>query len=152
MKSVIVIVALVFAGSSSIAFGVGAAGCGLGSVIIKKNSIMSQTLAMSTNGSFSSQFFGITSGTSNCNAKGFTMKQVEAVNYAEANYQDLQIEMARGAGEKLNAFASLLGCASAAEFGAAAKANYSSIYNDARVTAVDVVERTSAVAGCRVTG
>lgn len=85
-------------------------GCGLGSLIIQKNTIISQTASMTTNGSFSSQFFGITSGTSNCSSNGFAFREKEAEVYAESHLPELQVEMARGSGENLDAFALLLGC------------------------------------------
>ncbi|MBI3557224.1 MAG: DUF3015 family protein, partial [Deltaproteobacteria bacterium] len=86
------------------------AGCGLGSLIIKKNTVMSQTMASTTNGSFGSQFFGITSGTSNCNPSGFALVEKEQIFYTESNYQHLKVEMAKGEGENLLAFAQVLGC------------------------------------------
>jgi hypothetical protein len=114
------ILAGVFMGSNAFA-GMGAAGCGLGSVIMKKNSIMSQTFAMSTNGSFSSQFWGITTGTSNCNAKGFASVDQDPVIYAESNMDSIQIDLARGEGEHLEGLVRLMGC-SDAEAGAAGQA------------------------------
>ena len=42
------------------------AGCGLGSMIIQENTKVMQLLAATTNGSFGSQTFGISTGTSNC--------------------------------------------------------------------------------------
>jgi len=91
-------------------FALGDAGCGLGSMIFTKNAKLSQSLAMTTNVSTYTQLFGITSGTSNCSSKGLAQNDQEALFYAEANFQNLKVEMARGQGESLAAFAQLMGC------------------------------------------
>ena len=55
--------------SSSAFAGYGAAGCGLGSFVFgDNNSWWAQTLGATTNGTSGSQTFGITTGTSNCDA------------------------------------------------------------------------------------
>jgi hypothetical protein len=42
-------------------------GCGLGTIVFEgQNGLVSQTFAVTTNGTFGNQTFGITSGTSNC--------------------------------------------------------------------------------------
>ncbi len=91
-------------------FAAGDAGCGLGSLIIKDNTKLMQLFAVTTNGSFGSQTFGITFGTSNCTAKGIALKEKEQEYYTEVNFETLQKEMAQGQGEHLNAYAVLLGC------------------------------------------
>lgn len=94
------------------ALAAGDAGCGLGSVVIKKNSKLMQLFAITTNGTFSSQFFGITSGTSNCSASGLVQNDRNVEVFVAANQQDLSNEMARGQGEKLSTLATLNGCGS----------------------------------------
>lgn len=98
---------------STIAFGAGDAGCGLGSMIISKNSKGLQLLAMTTNGSFSSQFFGITFGTSNCSSSGIVSNEKKVEHFVEANQSEILKEMSMGTGEKLETLASLYGCDSA---------------------------------------
>jgi hypothetical protein len=88
-------------------------GCGLGSVIISKNSKGLQLLSMTTNGSFLSQAFGITSGTSGCSASGIVSNDQEIKYFVKHNQDDLSREMARGQGERLEALAQLHGCTSA---------------------------------------
>ena len=72
-----VLVASLFVGS--FAFAAGDAGCGLGSMIITKNTKVMQVLAATTNGTSGSQTFGITFGTSNCSANGLVQndKQIQ---------------------------------------------------------------------------
>lgn len=86
----------------------GMAGCGLGSIVMGKSG--GQVSAATTNGTFLSQGFGITSGTSNCKTPkqmAVIMKQEE---FLMANMMTLQKEMARGDGETLQAFVQILGC------------------------------------------
>lgn len=90
----------------------GDAGCGLGSVVISKNSKGLQLLAMTTNGTFLSQAFGITSGTSGCSSSGIVSTDKEIEYFVEVNHDDLSREMAQGEGEKLSVLAQLNGCSS----------------------------------------
>jgi hypothetical protein len=88
----------------------GDAGCGLGSIVMRKNVKISQTLAITTNGTFSSQLLGVIFGTSGCGASGWVQNKVEALRYAEANFENLKVDIARGEGESINSVGSLLGC------------------------------------------
>jgi hypothetical protein len=92
----------------------GMAGCGLGSLVFKENNMM-QVLAATTNGTFGTQTFGITSGTSNCVSGGVVKAQREQAAFAEVNFQDLKRNMATGGGEFLTSFATLLGCEDSAK-------------------------------------
>ena len=87
------------------------AGCGLGSMIISKNSKLLQLFALTTNGTFFSQGFGITSGTSGCSASGLVMTDKQIQYFVEVNQEDLSREMAQGSGDKLATLALLNGCA-----------------------------------------
>ncbi|MCX5790873.1 MAG: DUF3015 family protein, partial [Elusimicrobia bacterium] len=72
MKSIKTLIAgLLVAGFSAgaMAAGYGSAGCGLGSLAFQGND-QTQILAATTNGTFGSQTFGLTFGTSNCSNKG----------------------------------------------------------------------------------
>lgn len=108
------------------------AGCGLGSLIFRENSKLLQLFALTTNGTFSSQIFGITSGTSNCSASGIVMREKAVQYYVEVNHDDLTREMAQGEGEKLNTLAALYGCegASANGFRAMTQASFGRIVPD----------------------
>jgi|GEM_PF-193449 len=106
MKSLLVIMAL-FVGALAQA---GDSGCGLGSLIISKNSKGLQLLSLTTNGSFFSQGFGITSGTSGCSSSGIVKNEMEMQYFVEVNSEELSREMARGEGEKLSTLAQMHGC------------------------------------------
>jgi len=103
-------------GSSAAHAQYGMAGCGLGSLLFgKDNTTLMQILAATTNGTFASQTFGITSGTSNCTSGGVVKAEREQAAFAEVNFQDLKRNMAAGGGEFLTSFSTLLGCEDAAK-------------------------------------
>jgi hypothetical protein len=94
----------------------GMAGCGLGSALFgQQNTVLMQILAATTNGIFSNQAFGITTGTSNCVSAGVVKAEREQAAFAEVNFQDLKRNMASGGGEFLQSFSTLLGCEEAAK-------------------------------------
>ena len=88
----------------------GDSGCGLGSVIIQKNSKLLQLFSLTTNNILFTQPLGITSGTSGCSASGLVSNDKELQYFVEINNDDLSREMARGEGEKLQVLAQMNGC------------------------------------------
>lgn len=129
------------------AAGYGAAGCGLGSVIFGAKPGFVQLFAATTNASFYSQLFGITSGTSNCDGGLFAKAKQEQQMFANVNYDSLKQEMARGEGEKLEALAALMGCRAenTGAFAQLTQQNYSVIFAG-DVTSDVLVERVSSIA------
>ena len=126
----------------SFAMAAGDAGCGLGSLIITKNSKLLQLFAVTTNNSTGSQTLGITFGTSNCSANGIVQNDKQIQYFVEVNQEELTREMAQGHGEKLSTLAALNGCASDSQisaFNAKAQASFSTIVPAAKTTAVDFV-------------
>ena len=105
-------------------------GCGLGTLVAKDNTLISATTRSITNATFSSQLFGITTGTSGCARHSIVQAEKAPMFYAEANLEQLKIEMAQGQGEFLNAFASTFGCTEQARpvFNQMVKENYSEIF------------------------
>lgn len=139
MKAILV-TALTLLGVSAFA---GDAGCGLGSVVISKNSKGLQLLALTTNYSFFSQAFGITSGTSGCSASGIVQNDKQIQYFVEVNHDDLSREMAQGRGEKLNTLAQLHGCQSAdaqVAFANMTQASFEKIVPSAQVQPSAMVE------------
>ena len=110
MKRVLTLASLLITFVSFSSWAAGDAGCGLGSMIISKNSKGLQLLALTTNGSFLSQPFGITSGTSGCSSSGLVMKDNEIQYYVEINQNEITRQMAMGQGDKVETLASLYGC------------------------------------------
>lgn len=86
------------------------AGCGLGYLLLsnKDNEKVTQVLGATTNGTFGTQTFGISSGTSGCTTDGAVKLAKAAEVYAEVNFNSLRRDMAAGHGEFVNSFASLL--------------------------------------------
>lgn len=105
----IVVLAMMGFGASAMAQD---AGCGLGSMIIQKNSKLLQLFAATTNGSFGSQTFGITFGTSGCKASSIVSRDQAVDHFVAVNDSTLRSEIARGEGESLGTVASLAGCSS----------------------------------------
>ena len=114
----------------------GRAGCGLGSIVIKPSG--NQSSAWSTNGSFGSQTFGITSGTSNCVPTSRNIKAVAQEQFIMTNLSMLAKDMARGEGETLAAFSNVLGCSSGsfAVVAAQLKDSYEDIFAEPGALAV----------------
>ncbi len=80
-------------------------GCGLGTTVWSGQSgIVPQVLAVTTNGTFGNQTFGITSGTLGCKSDD-TIASVEVRNLTVANLDNLATDMARGEGETLASLA-----------------------------------------------
>src|ERR671918_3036428 len=88
-------------------------GCGLGKLAWgeykHQKNIAPQVLMATTNGTFGSNTFGISSGTSGCTNDGTIMGQHKASVFAAANYDSLSQEMAQGGGEHLASLAELMG-------------------------------------------
>ncbi len=106
----------------------GAAGCGLGSTAFSDNGKFSQVMAATTNGTSNSQMFGITSGTSNCVQDGAVAQNMAVPMFVEANQDALAKDIARGSGETLVSFSSVLGCSKAEVLGQKLQAQYGRIY------------------------
>lgn len=123
----------------------GMAGCGLGSIAMGPKG--NQILAATTNGTFGSQVFGITTGTSNCAEDGVAMEDGEIRSFAEANFDVLRQEMAQGQGENLEVLASLMGC-DASAFGANVRADYGTIFDRSDITSDMMLDRLEASASC----
>ncbi|MDH4225429.1 MAG: DUF3015 domain-containing protein [Deltaproteobacteria bacterium] len=106
------LVGLTFAGSA-LADG---AGCGLGKLVLKgKSGLVMNVLAATTNGTSASQMFGITSGTSGCNANDTVQLEQARESYVSVNFDSLSKDMAMGQGQTLSAFANLMGCSVGAQ-------------------------------------
>src|ERR1700681_2257031 len=92
------------------------AGCGLGYLLVsnKDNEKVTQVIGATTNGTFGSQTFGISSGTSGCTEDGAVKMAKETEVYAEVNLDSLRHEMAVGQGEFVTTLAAMLGASESA--------------------------------------
>ncbi|MFM8552258.1 MAG: DUF3015 domain-containing protein [Nitrospiraceae bacterium] len=88
-------------------------GCGLGKLAWSdyksQKNIAPQVMMATTNGTFGSQTFGISSGTSGCTNDGSVMAEHKTTLFAELNFENLSEEMAQGRGEHLASLATLMG-------------------------------------------
>jgi len=124
------------------------AGCGLGYVLLsnKDNDKVSQVVGATTNGTFGSQTFGISSGTSGCTEDG-AVKIVRATEvYAEVNLHSLRQEMAAGQGEYVSTLARMLGAseASQAQMVKFFQANYSALFPKTDTSSTEMLQTLAA--------
>jgi len=88
-------------------------GCGLGKLAwsdySNQKNIGPQVLMATTNGTFGSQTFGISTGTSGCTNDGKVMAEQKTTMFAQLNFENLSQEMAQGQGEHLASLATLMG-------------------------------------------
>lgn len=121
-KLLIAIAFLAFGSAHAASYGV--AGCGLGSIVFKNEKGPVQILAATTNGTFGSQTFGITTGTSNCNDGANLIKA-----YIETNHDAIKTAAARGQGEVLVGLANVYHCNNTKALSSALRANYKNVFN-----------------------
>jgi len=110
----------------------GPAGCGLGSVILGNNPGFVQVFAATTNGTFGTQTFGITSGTSNCINP--TPGMASARSFSETNRAAMSKDIARGRGETIATLTTLGGCKDPAAVGASLQKNFRRVVPNAEVS------------------
>jgi hypothetical protein len=88
-------------------------GCGLGKLAWAdykhQKNIFPQAMMATTNGTFGSNTFGISFGTSGCTNDGKWMAEYKVTMFAEINFENLSQEMAQGHGEHLASLATLMG-------------------------------------------
>ena len=125
MKKLGLVILALASSTSLLAKPFGKAGCGLGSLIFKDNSKTDQVLAATTNGTFWSQWFGISSGTSNC----IDSKTSSALlPYVQTNQVALSNHAAQGAGESLVGLSALMGCKDSAAFNRNLQQNFEDVF------------------------
>lgn len=110
MKKFLMLTATAFLMSAP-AYAIDSTGCGLGSMAWRGQSgILPQVAAVTTNGTFGTQTFGITFGTSGCDPNGRvtggTQKMVLA--FMENNLEQFALDAAAGQGETLTTLAGIL--------------------------------------------
>jgi hypothetical protein len=108
----------------------------------RQKSIAPQVMMATTNGTFGSQTFGISSGTSGCTNDGTIMSEHKVNVFAAANYESLSQEMARGGGEHLASLAELMGVPeqNRREFFALAQTQYASLVASGDTTPAAMIE------------
>jgi hypothetical protein len=110
----------------------GTAGCGLGSMLFGAKPGLIQVLAATTNGTFGTQTFGISTGTSNCETGPGGAAGTKV--FVAANREALSKDIARGSGETITNLTVLAGCQNAAAVGAKLQKSFQSIFPRAAVS------------------
>ena len=111
--------------------------CGWGSKLMAGQSgVVPQSAAVTTNGTFGNQTFGITSGTSGCTQDGTVQSNWRTSLFIDGNKEKLARDMSIGSGETLDSLAHLLGVESQdrAAFNRAAKDNMARIFPSEEVS------------------
>ena len=120
-------------------------GCGLGKLAWmdygSQKQIAPQVMMATTNGTFGSQTFGLSSGTSGCTNDGVIMKN-KHINMASRTFESLAVDMAQGRGEHLASLAALLGVPEEAqpEFFALVQEQYTILVGSDDTTAVTMLQ------------
>jgi hypothetical protein len=124
-------------------------GCGLGKLAWMdyggQKQIAPQVMMATTNGTFGSQTFGISSGTSGCTNDGLIMKN-KHINMASSTFEDLTQEMAQGQGEHLASLATLLGVPKEDQpgFFALAQEQYNNLFQSGHATPLTMLQALQA--------
>lgn len=123
-------------------------GCGLGSMVMEKqDSVVTQVLAVTTNGTFGNQTFGITSGTLGC-AKPAKIVSNDKVNvFVASNMDALATDIANGQGETVDTLAVMMEVEDKAAFVAKLQANFDKIYTADSVSSADVIDNIITIMG-----
>jgi hypothetical protein len=125
-------------------------GCGLGTQLFENNadqSILLQAFQATTNGSFGTQTFGITSGTSQCKEPTKFVSNERLNEFVVANMDNLAKDIAMGHGETLDAFADLMQVPSEKrpEFYQKLQSSFAKIFTSEDVVLANVVDNVASV-------
>ncbi len=146
MKKLLLTAGLTVALSGTVMAGSGP-GCGVGSMVFaEKSGTVNHVLASITNGVFSNQAFGMSTGTLGCDTSQ-PIEYTQVAAYMDANLDQVAVDMARGEGEALDGLATLLNVAAEdrAAFATVAQANFTRIFPSAETTREIAVESLMAV-------
>ncbi len=134
--------------ASAPAQAVDSTGCGLGSMAWRGQSgIGPQVLAVTTNGIFFTQTFGITFGTSGCDPNGRVSGGTGRMTLAflENNMEQFAMDAAAGHGETIDTLAGILNVDSK-ELGSKTKQQFAYLFSSENVDAVDLTLKVMEIA------
>jgi hypothetical protein len=126
---------LVFADDQSI-------GCGLGSIVAPKHSLVSTTTANVVDYFIPSQSFGTTSGTSGCAKHSIVLNQKMQEHFVEAHIEQIKFESALGSGESVEVLARTFGCSDAGvvQFGSKIQSQFENLSNQGAMSFLNSVK------------
>ncbi len=149
LASVAALGIIAFAGSASAH---DSTGCGLGSMAWRGQSgLIPQVLAVTTNGLFGSQTFGISTGTSGCDPNGRITggTQKMFLTFLENNMEQFAFDASRGEGETLYTIAGILNVP-VTDVASVSKAHFNTIFSSEDVEVVAVAEEMLTLLNIRV--
>lgn len=125
-------------------------GCGLGYMLFKDapDSTLFEILAVTTNGTFGNQTFGITTGTLECKQPEKVVKNDKLFKFVSENMDQLASDIASGNGETLDTVAELMDIPEEkrADFYAKLQENFDKIYVSEKVQSADVIDKIVEIA------
>src|SRR4030067_223474 len=143
MKKLLTVLSLVVALPTAALAAEGADGsCGVGSMIFKGQSgVAPQVLAITTNGTFGNQTFGVTTGTLGCSPNATVKSNMKSAMFIDSNKDQLARDMSVGSGETLASLSHLLGVEAKdqAAFNPLAKNNVARIFTTDSVATEQVI-------------
>ncbi|HEX9841175.1 MAG TPA: DUF3015 family protein [bacterium] len=137
MKKFIVLLAMV-ALMAPAAYAGKTSGCGLGAESLTgKSGMLMNLVATFLNGLSGNGTFGITSGTSGCDANDVIYNDAVREQFVAVNLNNLSAEMAQGNGQYVTVMAELMGCDTSAQpaFAQMSQSKYETLFNSADVDA-----------------
>ncbi len=129
--------ALIFSLSASVYAADSSSGCGMGWQVAPKQSLVSSTTRSLVNATFSNTI-AMTLGTSGCAQHSIVKNDAKGIHFAEANLNQLAVEMARGKGEFVVGFATVFGCEDSHAFGSMVKAHYEVVLPSEKTSGVEL--------------
>jgi hypothetical protein len=125
-------------------------GCGLGNLLWEDkadDSIVSQTLQVTTNGISANMLFGITSGTSECERPANIAASERLMEFASRNMDSLAKDISKGEGESLDTLAELMEIPvlDHNHFSATLQNNFGSIFVNGEESAATILDRIALV-------
>ena len=142
------LIAMTLLASSSVVMADQDVGCGLGTILFEgKSGVAPKVLAVTTNGTYGNQTFGITSGTLGCQPDGVISSRARLSMFMGTNSERLARDMSVGHGESLNVLADLMGVKEQDKslFFKTTQANFSTIFAADNQTAGQVLASLQAV-------
>src|SRR3954469_24096182 len=144
MKKILAVVAVaaVFPVSAMAAGENNIGSCGWGCKLFDGQAgVAPQVLAVTTNGTFGNQTFGVTFGTSGCTQDGAVKSSWKTALFIDGNKDKLARDMSVGGGEALDSLAHLLGVTEQdrVAFDRAAKNNVGRIFASEKAETLDIM-------------
>ncbi len=126
------------------------AGCGLGTMLMEdmgQDSLLFQLFAVTTNGTFGNQTFGMTSGTLGCKKPKRLVENKKLQKFIAQNMDSVAQDIAAGNGESLETIAELMNIPEdkKMEFFSTLQSHFSEIFSSEKVEAADVINKIAEI-------